>query len=532
MGIYLNPGNDNFRKFVSAGIYVDKTNLIKELNLLIDNPARNFVCVSRPRRFGKTLAEDMLVAYYSKGADSKELFLPYKIAQAESFETFLNKYNVIHIDLNAFHSSWITFSDNEKPSSSFIGFIAEKVCKEFVEQFSDVSFPDYYSLSEYIQTVYATKKQTFIIIIDEYDCLVRESVAEEEFNKYLAFLNSLFKNSNLRSAISLAYITGILPIIRDKIQSKLNTFEEYTIVNPGSFAEYTGFTTEEVQELCKKNDCSFEECKSWYDGYKLKNIEVYNPQSIMKAITNKQFKSYWSATSTYTVVEDKISMNFDGIRDDVITMLAGGKIDVNVEKYENRMNVFNSKDDIFTFLIYLGYLAYDADEQVCYIPNREIHKEWQNAISDNSDYSETNKIIAQSKLLLKETLAGNEKAVEQALDISHIHVTSNKSYNNEESLQSAIYLAYIYALNDYIIQKEATAGKGFADIIYIPLDKSKPAFIVELKHNKSADSALNQIKQKQYAQCLANWHGDLLFVGINYDEKSKKHSCRIEKVVM
>ena len=532
MGIYLNPDNDNFSKFVKTGGYVDKTGLIKELNLLIDNPARNFVCVSRPRRFGKTLAEDMIAAYYSKGADSRKLFAPYKIAKADSFDSFLNKYNVIHIDMNAFYSTWNTFSDNAKPSSSFIGFIAEKVCKEFTEQFSDVEFPKYCSISDYIQTVYETKKQTFVIIIDEYDCLVRECAAEEDFNKYLAFLNSLFKNANIRSAISLAYITGILPIIRDKIQSKLNTFEEYTIISPGAFSEYTGFTTKDILFLCEKFNCNFDECKSWYDGYRLKNYEVYNPQSVYYAITKGEFKSYWSATSSYAVVKEKINRNFSGTRDDVIMMLSGGKIDIDVEKYENKMNSFYSKDDIFTFLIHLGYLAYDSDKKQCYIPNREIHNEWQRAISDNPDYSETNKIILQSKKLLQETLNGNESAVAQALDITHIHVTSNRSYTNEESLQSAIYLAYIYALNGYIIEKEATAGKGFADIIYIPIDKTKPAFIVELKRNKSASTALKQIKEKQYAECLSNWHSKLLFVGINYNEKTKKHSCKIENLII
>lgn len=529
MGIYLNPGNDNFYKFVKAGIYVDKTGLIKELNKLVDNPARNFVCVSRPRRFGKTLAEDMLAAYYSKGADSASLFAPYEIAQSPDFKEYLNKFNVIYVDMNAMYSEWKSYVPKEKREASAVDYVTSRICSDFRTQFVDVDFDEGSSLANYIQRVYEQKKETFIIIIDEYDVFVREEASKEDFDLYLAFLNSLFKNTSLKSAISLAYITGILPIIRDKIQSKLNTFHEYTILTPGLFAEYTGFTSTDVKKLCAKYNCSFEECKSWYDGYKLKGFEIYNPQAVFNAVTNNDFRSYWSATSTYRVVAEKISMNFDGTKDDVITMLAGGRVDVNVEKYENRMDSFNSKDDVFTFLIHLGYLAYDEDEEVCYIPNREIHKEWQNAVSDNADYGETNKIIADSKNLLRETLAGNEEAVARALDISHMHVTSNRSYNNEDSLQSAIYLAYIYALNGYVIEKEATAGKGFADIVYIPFDKTKAAMIVELKHNKSAATALNQIKEKEYFHCLANWQGELLFVGINYDEKTKKHECKIER---
>lgn len=531
MGTYLNPDNDNFRLFTAAGMYVDKTGLIAELNKLLNNPAMNYVCVSRPRRFGKTLAGDMICAYYSKGADSEPLFSPYKISKAETFKTHLNKYNVIQIDLNAMFSKWKSIPLAKRDDNTFIGYVSDFVCAEFREQFGDIDFNGYDSIADYIQTVYKLKKETFVIIIDEYDVLVREEVPKEEFDVYLAFLNSLFKNSSLRPAISLAYITGILPIIRDKIQSKLNTFNEYTIINPGRFAEYTGFTSDEVKTLCEEHGISFEECRSWYDGYKLKKFEIYNPQAVYKAVMNEEFRSYWSATSTYNVVAEKIRMNFAGTKDDVIAMMGGGRVYVNVEKYRNYMDTFSDKDDVFTYLIHLGYLAYDENEEQCYIPNREVYNEWKNAISNNEDYAVTNKIIAGSRELLQATIEGDEKAVAAALDRSHFHVASNLSYNRESSLQSAVYLAYIYALNGYIISKEMPAGKGYADIVYIPFDKSKPAMIVELKRNSSSDTALNQIKEKRYFDTLENWHGDILFVGINYDENTKEHSCRIERFV-
>ncbi|WP_294430017.1 AAA family ATPase [uncultured Treponema sp.] len=530
MGIFLNPNNDNFLAEAKS-LYVDKTMLIDVTNRYLDDPTFKFVCISRPRRFGKSIAEDMLAAYYSKGADSKELFSRFKISKTASYEKNLNKFNVIKIDLNARMSVWKTVAPKERSEENVIAFVQNQVCEEFREQFTDMDFGESNSIASFIQKIYKEKGETFIIIIDEYDVMVREQVSQEEFEIYLAFLNSLFKNAELKPAISLAYLTGILPIIKDKIQSKLNTFKEYNMLHAGKFAEFTGFTTEEVKALCEKYDCSFDECKSWYDGYKVGDFEIYNPQAVVNAVVTGEFRSYWSHTSTYEVISDKIQMNFDGIKDDVITMLGGARIDVDVELYKNSMTEFDTKDDAFTFLIHLGYLAYDAEEEQCYIPNREIYKEWQHAIKKDSDYAETNKIIESSKNLLKETLACNEKAVATALDVSHIHVTSNRSYNNEDSLQSAIYLAFIYAINNYTIVKEMTAGKGFADIVYIPLKAGSPALIVELKHNKSAQTALNQIKEKQYFDCLVNYSGEIIFVGISYDEDTKKHDCKIEKFV-
>lgn len=530
MGTYLNPDNQNFANFVATGRYVDKTMLADVTNSYLGDPTFKYICISRPRRFGKSIAENMLVAYYSKGADSRQLFSQYKLSNTENFSKYLNKFNVIHIDLNSVYTKWQIKSDSEK-TKFVVNLLNQLVCKEFYDEFSDIDFTGDTTLAECILKVYSQKKETFIIIIDEYDVLVRERVPEEELDIYRAFLNSLFKSNELNPAISLAYLTGILPIMKDKIQSKLNTFNPYTMLYAGNFAEFVGFTNEEVKFLCEKNNCDYELCKSWYDGYKLEDFEVYNPESVIKTVTTRRFKSYWSGTSTYLVVDEKIKMNFSGIKEDVIAMLGGEKISADVEKYDNTMTGFRSKDDVYSFLIHLGYLAYDEKEECCYIPNREIHLEWQKVVSDNSDYAETDKIIKDSKELLAQTLAGNEKAVSKALDRSHIHVTSNRSYNNEYSLQSAIYLAYIYALNDYTIVKELTSGKGFADIAYIPFDSSKSAIIVELKHNKSAETALNQIKEKQYFQSLKNWHGDILFVGINYDDATKTHDCKIERFV-
>ena len=319
--------------------------------------------------------------------------------------------------------------------------------------------------------------------------------------------------------------------MKDMIQSKLNTFDEVNMLNIEPYTEFTGFTNDEVKALCEKYKRDFDKCKSWYDGYKIKGMEIYNPQAVIKACVTGKFISYWSKTSSYKVVAEKIRMNFAGTKEDVITMMGGERVNVEVESYDNTMTGFESKNDVFTYLIHLGYLAYDEDLGQCYIPNREIYNEWKKVIEFDTNYAETNKIIQASEQLLRDTITMNEEAVAKALDTTHMHVTSTKNYNNEYALHAAIYLAYIYALNDYIIAKELPTGNGCADIAYIPFDKSKTAIIVELKRNNSTDTALKQIREKKYFASLNNWHGDLLFVGVNYDSESKKHECKIEKFV-
>ena len=521
MGIYLNPDNVNFEEDTRARIYVDKTLMIREINRFMDE-GNKYICVSRPRRFGKTMAGNMLAAYYSKGCDSHELFSKFKIAKDPSFEEKLNKYNVIQIDVNGAYQ--ITdYKDR------FLKELTKAVKKEIRNEFSQVEFEEDDSLVECILKVYTETGETFVFILDEYDVLARERVDQSLLDEYLSFLNGLFKNNVVRPAISLAYLTGILPVVRDKIQSKLNNFREYTILDARELAEYIGFTGDEVKELCLDKGIDFEECRRWYDGYRQHGFEIYNPKSLVEALETGQFSSYWNMTSSYEAVAERIRQNFAGTKDAVIRMISGEEVEVNASTYLNTMDSFSLKDDLFTYLIHLGYLAYNMERKTCRIPNKEIQQEWFAVAATNPDYAVTDGIIKSSRELLEETIKGNEDAVAKALDVSHIHVTSNRSYNNEDALQSAIYLAYIYALNEYDCFKELTTGKGFADVVYVPVHQDKPALIIELKHNKTAESAIGQIKEKKYFDSLSRYSGDMLFVGINYDEDEKTHECRIER---
>ena len=527
MGIYLNPNSANFQETLKRPIFVDKTMILKTLNRFIDEQNK-YICVSRPRRFGKTIASNIISSYYSKGCDSRELFSTLNFGKDESFESKLNKYNFITIDLNSDYR-------NCRNKDNVLNRLQDKVVQEFMAEFPDVKFYEDDSIAEAIQKVFIKTGEQFIILIDEYDVFVREQVngviSDSLFTEYLDFLNGLFKSNTLKPAIALAYLTGILPIVRDKVQSKLNNFREYTMLNAFELSEFIGFTSDEVEDLCLKYGVDFTECRRWYDGYYQNGYEIYNPESVVMTVSTKEFSSFWSQTSTYQVISDRLKANFDGTHDAVVRMLGGESVDVNINIYMNTMTDFVSKDDVFTYLIHLGYLSYNKVDKTCCIPNSEIAEQWHAAVSICDEYKITDKIIKSSKELLKATLEGEAETVAEALDVSHIHATSNRSYNSEDGLQCAIYLSYIYALNKYTIVKEMTAGKGFADVTFIPYMPDIPAMIIELKRNGDERTALSQIKEKKYFASLEHYEGDLLFVGINYDENTKKHQCKIERYI-
>ena len=524
MGIYLNPNDVLLRQSRKSEIFIDKSMMIAELNKLVDTENK-FLCISRPRRFGKSMAGNMIAAYYSKGCDSRELFKDLKIAQDKSYEEYLNKLNVIKIDLNA---EYMMVKD--KPN--LIEIISEKVKAELSVAFG-IQFSEVESLPESLIKVYAVMGETFVVIIDEYDVLVREKVPQNLFDDYLRFLNAMFKNSTLSPAISLAYLTGILPIVRDKIQSKLNLFTEYSMTNPMNLAEFVGFTAEETKALCEQYGMDYAECKRWYDGYDLKTVkEVFSPRSVVSAMQNREYGSYWTQTGSYEALKLYILMNFDGLKDDVVKMMGGGKVHVEVDSYLNTMTDFHGKDDVFTYLIHLGYLAYDRKEQLCYIPNEEIRKQWVISVQYEQDYAPIIKLVNDSKQLLEATINKDEAAVATALTEAHTRVTNPLTYNNEASFQSAIGLAFFYANLKYTVIKELPTGKGYADLALIPYVPNIPAMIIELKNNKSAESAINQIKEKKNDDLLEHYRGSLLFVGINYDADTKEHQCKIEECVI
>lgn len=526
MGLYLNPNAEAFKDDRNTRIYIDKSLVVAELNNLVSSK-EDFICISRPRRFGKSMVGNLISAYYSKGCDTREIFSQMKIGQVPDYDKYLNKLNVIKLDLNGWYQNAI----QRRRKEYLIADIHKTLAGEFKESFESIAFSGEETLDLCILKVYKETGEKFVIIIDEYDVLVRERVPEELFQDYLSFLNGLFKDTTLRPAIALAYITGIIPIVRDKIQSKLNEFTEYTMLRPRQFAGMIGFTEEEVKELCEKYDMDYDECLRWYDGYKMSDtIRVCNPLSVVTAMLDREYDSYWSATGSFEALRDYILMYFEGIRQDVIKMISGESVEVDVGTFRNTLDNFESKDDVFTYLIHLGYLCYNRKEKTCYIPNEEVRQEWIKSIKLSPDYKKVMAVVNASKKLLDDTIQGNEEAVARALDAAHTEVTNPLTYNDEHCFQSAICLAYFYANTRYTLVKELPTGKGYADLVLIPYLPNIPALVIELKHNKSTESALQQIKEKNYCQALNNYKGNLLFVGISYDEKTKEHTCRIEKM--
>lgn len=456
MGIYVNPSEALLKMSVNSRIYVDKSMLIHELNQLLNSEDR-FVCVARPRRFGKSMAGNMIAAYYGKKANSRPIFEKLKIAQAPDFETYLNVFNVIKLDVNGFYS-------NSNRNEDIVPLFTAKVRRELQREFPDCGLEASDAFPDCIEKIYAETGEQFVMILDEYDVLVREKVKPPIFDQYLAFLNGLFKNADIAPAFALVYLTGVLPVVRDKIQSKLNLFTEYTMTDAKMLTEFVGFTEEETRSLCEQNQMDFEECKRWYDGYKMsyhdKSFELYNPKSVVQAMIDKRFGDYWTKTGSYDSIKIYISMNFEGIKDDVKTMIAGGHIDINVDKFLNTMTDFHSKDAVFGYLIHLGYLAYDSDLKQCYIPNNEIRSEWIYAIEDDETYAEAIRIVNNSKLLLDKTVEGDAQAVAEALSSAHEQLMSRQRYNHEACLQCAIRFAYFYATSRYTIISELPAGKA------------------------------------------------------------------------
>ena len=522
MGIYFNPNNGSFMKDRNYEIYVDKTELITYLNKYIGTP-KNCLAVSHARRFGKSHAAGMIDAYYSLGCDSSKLFENTKLSQTPDYKKYMNKYNVIHLDISSF---WDNFKEN------IVEKIQEYIVDELKQEFGDkVDFTK--MLSVVLMSIYNLTNTPFIIIIDEWDCIIRNSGDEELVHKYLQFLHSLFKSEESKSFLALAYITGILPIKKIKDESALNNFTEYTMIKSKPITQYYGFTEEEVKDLCKQYDMDFDSMKAWYNGYLIDGLHMYNPNSVSMALNNQDFDSYWKNTSSFASINTFITMNYEGLKDDIMTMLSDGKVYVNPDSFQNDFSTVASKDDALTALIHLGYLGYDRDDQSAYIPNYEVKKAYQAALSTGS-WKEVAKSISRCDELLRATINGDNEKVAELIEIAHDTYTSVLKYNDENSLSCVLTMAYFTAPGYYNIVREMPAMKGFADFVFIPRANAgkRPAMVVELKYNKSADSAITQIKEKRYHGVLEGYSDKILLVGINYDAEgkdNKHHTCIIEE---
>ena len=527
MGSYLNPGNFSFRGSLRSKIYVDKSELIAKTNEALCTEQR-YICVSRPRRFGKSMAANMLAAYYDRSENTEELFRNLAISKDSSYKENLNQYDVIKINMQEFLSMSGTMEE-------MLEMLKKYLVLDFEETYPQVRFRDEKNLIQVMKDVFSYTRCPFVILIDEWDCLFREYKQDREAQKkYLDFLRAWLKDKDY---VALAYMTGILPIKKYGSHSALNMFSEYSMTNPREMAEFFGFTKEEVQTLCEQYHRSFEETEAWYDGYELcamqgtelKKYAMYSPKSVVDAMLSGIFDNYWNQTETYEALKAYICMNFEGLKDDIVRMLAGESVQINIGTFSNDMTTFQGKDDVLTLLVHLGYLSYHWTDKTVSIPNKEVSQEYINAIS-TMDWTEVICSVENSKKLLEALWRMDEETVARGVEQAHLEFAALQ-YNDENSLNCTISLAFYFAREYYTVVREFPTGKGFADLCFLPrkMYMDKPAILIELKWDQSAVGALEQIKERKYTEKLEEYSGNLLLVGINYDRKTKNHVCVIEK---
>ena len=519
MGLYLNSDSilKKYTRLYKNEYFVDKSLIINQINKLIGS-FDVYLCVTRPRRFGKTSLINMLGAYYSKAADSSQIFDTLKISQANGYREHLNKYNVISISFNE-------IPDNLKTYDQYINNITNQVKKEVISEFNLTDIEESDSLKRVLQK----SKQQFIFLLDEWDYIFNNNLFEESQDKFLEFLRNLLKDE---SYVELCYMTGVLPIKKYSSGSALNMFDEFTFLKDRKFGEYFGFTEDEVLDLCEQNKyMDFKKLEEWYNGYTTaRGIKIYNPRSVVKALKNDYCESYWTNTGAMDEVAKYLKYNTLEIRDDVIKMVAGDEIDITIDdEFRAGQGEPRTKEEIYSAMIVLGFLSYY--DGYLKIPNKELMKEFEKALRDKS-FGYVSQIIENSRNMLYATVNGDTNTVEKILHDIHNSEIPILQYNDENSLSCVLTLAYLSARDNYRIEREEKTGKGYADFTFHPRRRNDTAFIVELKKDEDVDVAINQIKSKEYIETFKkeNKNKKVLAVAICYNSKEKEHKCKIEEI--
>ena len=515
MAIYLNTDKplENFKQLNRSRCFVDKSLIIEELNERIETFDK-YVCITRPRRFGKSSVADMLGAYYSKATDSKEIFDKLKKSKCRTYEDNLNKYNVINISFNA-------IPDHMKSYEDYISNIRRNLINDIIEKFPKINKDKYSNISHML---YETKEK-FIFILDEWDYIFTRNLFVENQNDFLEFLRNMLKD---QPYVSLAYMTGVLPIKKYSSGSALNMFDEFTFLKDRTFSEYFGFTDEEVLKLCEKSsEVTFEQIEKWYNGYlTTRGKRLYNPRSVVKAVNNGYCESYWTNTGAMDEVGHYLKYNVMDVREDVIKMVSGEEIDMIIdEEFRAGQDDPKTKEEIYSAMIVLGFLSYY--DGYLKIPNKELMHEFEKALKDES-FGYVSEIIKNSREMLKATVSEDcEKLVDILHDIHNSEIPILQ-YNDENSLACVVTLAYLSARDTYRIEREEKSGKGYVDFSFHPRRRRDIPFILELKKDDSVDSALNQIEEKEYFQKFKQEYKDTKFLGVAicYDSKTKEHKCK------
>ena len=516
MALYINTDSayKDFQMLCNDKYFVDKSLIIEKVNERIHTKNR-YLCITKPRRFGKTSVLNMLGAYYGKTCPSASIFDSLLIGKCSSYAAHLNQYNIIHLSLNCLPDSGNSYND-------YIALIKGTITDDIEELYPELKGEEFRSLPDLLT---ATKDE-FIFFIDEWDYIFSHDLYRENHSDFLEFLRYLLKD---RSYVALAYMTGVLPIKKYSTGSALNMFDEYTMLNDSFFDEYFGFTEEETASLCaRQSKLTLDEIAEWYNGYLADDgRKLYNPRSVILALINGKCRSYWTKTGKMDEVLFFLKYNIGEVRDDIVKMVNHMPVRIEIwNEYTAGQEAPSNREDIYAAMIIYGFLSYHDGELS--IPNKELMLEFQKALKDD-DFGAVAELVRNSDEILNATL-------EQRTDIvvSYLHNIHNSEipilkYNDENSLACVVTLAYLSARNKYRIEREDKSGKGYADFIFYPRRRDLPGIIIELKADSTPEDAIRQIRKKEYWEKLKKESVEkILLTGINYDKRTKEHQCRIE----
>lgn len=538
MGIYINSPElfFKYKDLKDSKWFVDKSLLIDEVSKQIGTEQK-YICITRPRRFGKTYAANMLAAYYCDASDkdSHELFDNLNVSKTSEYDKHINKYNVVFIDFSKVDDECASYEE-------YIGNVKAILKDDLRALFPDVAYREGSNVVEDFNRVFNELEARFIFVLDEWDAVFHMSfISEEDKKKYLIFLRNLLKD---QAYVALAYMTGILPIAKYSSGSELNMFMEYSMASGTKFGEYFGFLENEVNDLYQRFVCIEQrpnftkaELEEWYDGYRtIKGDKIYNPRSITAALTDNHIGSYWTSAGPYDEVSFYVKNNIDEIRDDIAEMIAGEKVRCEAKEYAAVSMNLKTRDEILSAMVVYGFLAYE--DGYVKIPNMELMKQFENMLYRESDLGYIYRLAKESQKMVDATINQDTESMSEILEYAHDSESPILEYNNEIELSSIVNLVYLSARDQYDIQREDKGGKGFVDFIFYPRSSDKPGIILELKVDETAQYALNQIKDKNY---IMRFKGkiaeksacnEVILVGINYDKKNKKHHCITEKVIL
>lgn len=535
MSMFLNCFTvyDRYRAVLNSPYFVDKTLLLEELIPLLCQEQR-FVCITRPRRFGKTVMANMIGAFFQKGADSCDIFDNLLIAGKEDYKNHLNRHNVIFIDFSE-------MPENCSSYSQYISRILSGLKQDLSNAFPELDIDKEKSVWDILTAVFEKNGQKFIFIMDEWDAVFHMSfITEDNRKEYLQFLKLLLKS---KSYVELAYITGILPIAKYSSGSELNMFQEYDMATKIRYSEYFGFLDSEIDMLYErytKNTVNpritRQELKEWYDGYHTASGErLYNPRSVVCALSDGQLASYWTSSGPYDEIFYYIRNDLEHIRDDLALMVCGESVDARIGEFAAFSMDLKTKNQIYSAMVVYGLLTYD-DGRVL-IPNRELMLKYDELLQTEDSLGYVYRMAARSEQMLKATFAGDTDTMAEVLEYVHDTEIPVLSYNHETELAAVVNLVYLAARDRYRVEREDKAGKGFVDFIFYPLRRNDPCMILELKVDHTPEEAIHQIKEKKYISRfsgklgeLPQYTGRILAVGIGYKKKTKQHLCAVEEL--